>query len=94
MNIQEACEAAVIGGRVLMCYNTDDEMVNDMLKVQYITGSQYEINVQGRYDFDGGGSIRFLTIYLNTSEHWGDLHFQEGNALAREIFPGCFNDEL
>jgi hypothetical protein len=93
MDIQEACEAAVIGARVLMCYDSEDEMVNDMIQAQHITGSQFEINTQGRYDFDGGGSIRFLTIRLNTSEHWGDIHFQEGNALAREIFPGCFTDE-
>ena len=94
MKIYEACEAAVIGASVLMCYGTEDEMVNDMIQAQHITGSQFEINTQSRYDFDGGGFIRFLTIKLTTSEHWGDIHFHEGNALAREIFPGCFTDAL
>lgn len=93
MRIEEACEAAVIGARVLMCYETQDDMVQDMMLAERFVGSCLEINAFGRYDFDGGGCIRFLAIDLTTSEHWGDIHFQEGNELAREIFPGCFTDE-
>jgi hypothetical protein len=93
MTLEEAAFAASINGRVLMCYETEDEMINDMLLLEHITGSRGESH-QGKYSFDGGGSIRFITIKLTTSEHWGSLHFDEGNALAREIFPGCFTDAL
>ena len=92
MTIEEAAEAACLGARVLMCYETEDAAVNDMLKLEHLTGCRGESHLN-KFSFDGGGSVRFLTIKLTTSEHWGDIHFQEGNALAREIFPGCFTDE-
>jgi hypothetical protein len=94
MKIKEAVEAAHKGLRVLMCYDTEDECVNDIKSM--LLSSTYEpfLVTTNMYRFDSGGSIRFLTIRLNTSEHWGDIHFQEGNELAREIFPGCFENEL
>lgn len=93
MIIEEAVVAALSGARVLMCYDTEDEAVNEIMRtlnVLQCTDSEY---ANWRFKFPGGGSIRFLAIKLNTSEHWGDIHFDVGNALAREIFPGCFAED-
>ena len=93
MTVEEAVEAALLGASVLMCYETEDETVNEIMRTLSVTQYTDSEYANGRFKFDGGGSIRFLAIKLNTSEHWGNIHFHEGNALAREIFPGCFAED-
>jgi hypothetical protein len=93
MTIEEAVEAALAGSRVLMCYDTEDECVNEIMRALNLTQDVDNQYASNRLTFDNGGSIRFLPIKLNSSEHWGSLYFHEGNALAREIFPGCFQCE-
>ena len=96
MNIEEAVVAACRGASVLMCYDTEDESVNSIIQTRHLVKEvgDGEYTSRSRFSFGSGGSITFLAISLTTSEYWGDLHFHEGNALAREIFPGCFADAL
>jgi len=71
MTIEEAVEAAELGASVLMCYGTEDETVNQILRTMKLTEYNDELYSVRRFSFQGGGSIRFLTITLTTSEHWG-----------------------
>ncbi len=93
MTIDEAWVAGCAGASVLMCYDTEDEKVNDMIALELLCAGFVEASLN-KYTFDGGGSVKFLLVDDATSDKWNEIHFDEGNALARVTFPGAFKDVL